>query len=404
MGARGYIRPAGKAGLAPLGAAADPVDMDALVTDAQIRWAVAGLRALGRSGLDVMALGTRRAAAGLWSRYAAATEVGPDSIADPRGFAATVARLASEHGPLVVYPGHEEAIDALFDADLPDEAVLPYPGAEATQSLRDKRALAAMAEGAGLAAPATLGEATAGELRGAPIQAPCVVKPSWPGGALETTRVIDRPEQLHALLSALPASEPLLVQERASGPLIGLALVLARDGSVAARFQQVARRTWPPEAGGSTLAVSEPPDEALVDRSAAMLRDAGYWGLAQLQFLRVRSGNALIDVNTRFYGSMPLALAAGANLPAAWHAVTLERSVPPPEPYRIGVTYRWLESELIAAVRRSPRLLFERAPRPRAGAMWAADDPVPGALLAFSAGAVRVRRRAGRLKAGKGRA
>src|SRR3954453_19763723 len=121
---------------------------DALVTDVHIRWAVAGLRGLGRHGLRTIAVGPDRAAAGVWSRYAAARAVAPDSVADPRGFAEVVGRLAAERGPLVVYPGHEEAIDALFEAPLPAEAILPYPGAAITQGLRDKPALAAYAEAA----------------------------------------------------------------------------------------------------------------------------------------------------------------------------------------------------------------------------------------------------------------
>ena len=369
--------------------------MDALVTDAHIRWSVAGIRALGRAGLDVVALAPRREAAGLWSRHAVVRERGPDSIEDPRAFAATVGELARRYGPLVVYPAHEQAIDALFDpaAELPPEAILPYPGARETQVLRDKRELAARAQAAGLAAPATLAEATAAELLRTSPPVPCVVKPARPGSALQTTRVIETREQLDALLRELPEGEPLLVQERARGPLTGLAVVVDRDGRLVAQFQQVAKRTWPPEAGGSTLAVSVEPDAALAARTAAMLAEGGYWGFAQCQYLETASGPALIDVNTRFYGSLPLALAAGVNLPAIWHAVTLGREPGPPPSYRAGVSYRWLESELIAALRTSPRLLLERAPAPRSGAMWAGDDPVPSGLLAWEAIATRVRGR-----------
>ena len=48
----------------------------------------------------------------------------------------------------------------------------------------------------------------------------------------------------------------------------------------------------------------------------------GFGGLAQLQFVQAPGGApALIDVNPRFYGSLPLALACGVNLPDAWHAL-----------------------------------------------------------------------------------
>ncbi|MHB8694186.1 MAG: hypothetical protein ACYDHH_23340 [Solirubrobacteraceae bacterium] len=55
-----------------------------------------------------------------------------------------------------------------------------------------------------------------------------------------------RPADLDGLLAHLPPAEKLLLQERVGGRLIGLALVISRDASAVARFQQVAHRTWPP--------------------------------------------------------------------------------------------------------------------------------------------------------------
>jgi len=43
-----------------------------------------------------------------------------------------------------------------------------------------------------------------------------------------------------------------------------------------------------------------------------MRRQAGYWGLVDLQFLDTASGPLLIEVNPRFYGSLALALAMAA--------------------------------------------------------------------------------------------
>lgn len=86
------------------------------------------------------------------------------------------------------------------------------------------------------------------------------------------------------------------------------------------------------------------------------------------------------------------------NLPAVWHAVATGEPAPAPAPYRVGVTYRWLEADLIAALRGEPRRLFGRAPRPRAGAMWAGDDPVASALLAGQATRGWLGRQSRRLK------
>ena len=376
--------------------------LPALVTDAHLRSVLAGLRGLGRAGIRAIAIAPSRGAAGLHSRHAARRAVAPDVRTSPAPFAAAVGRLAQRYGPLVVYPGQEASIDAVVGAlpHLPRQVRLPYPGAAALEAIRDKGKLPELAAEAGLATPATFAEGTAAELLAAPIRVPCAVKAGGPGGAMGSTSVLESPDAAGALLGALPPEEPLLVQEVARGPLLSLALVLDPSGPVVARFQQVARRTWPSDAGISSEAVSVLADERLTERSAAMLSAAGFWGLAQLQFIDAAAGPLLIDVNPRFYGSLPLALAAGVNLPAAWHAVSTGAAAPAQDGYRVGVTYRWLEPDVIEAVRGRPGRLLRRPPPPRVGAIWAPDDPLPGALLAWEAARRMVR---GRLRRWLGR-
>jgi len=370
--------------------------MDAIVTDVHLRNAVAGLRALAAKR-RVMATGPTWSAPGLWSRKVAARAVAPDLLEDRAGFAAAVAGHAREHGPLVVYPGWEGAVDAILDASpvMPPEVIWPYAARAALDTVRDKRNLPSLAGSAGLRAPRTLLEGTAGELLKSSLPRRCIVKAAAPGGAVEHTDCVESEDALRALLRRLPRDQPLLLQERLTGPLTALALVLGRDGTPVARFQQRAHRTWPPDAGPSSLAVSVAPDEDLVARAAGMLAGVGYWGLAHLQFIDDPDGPALIDVNVRFYGSLPLALGCGVDLPGAWHAVTVGDALPAPEPYRLGVTYRWLEADISAALqgRSTSGSLLRRSPKPRVGAMWSFDDPVPSVLLSGRAVTDRLRRR-----------
>jgi len=344
---------------------------------------VAGVRGLGRAGVPVVALGPSWHAAGLRSRYVGTPAIGPDAVAAPSGFAARVAELSAAHGPVVVYPGQEAAIDALIDGRAGASVRLAYGSEDGLIVIRDKGQLPDLAAAAGLRTPATLTLATAGELRASPPAVPCVFKPVRPGGSLRSTALLTSPDATAALLAGLPPDEPLLVQERVHGPLRALALVVDRDGRVEARFEQIARRTFPVQAGISSEAVSVVPDDRLTARAADMLGRAGFSGLAQLQFVESSSGPRLIDVNPRFYGSLPLALAAGVNLPAAWHAVATGRVWSQPREYRVGVTFRWLESDLVAAAKGDVRVrvLLRRVPAPRVGAVWARDDPLPAVVL-----------------------
>ncbi|MEA2404021.1 MAG: hypothetical protein QOE08_668 [Thermoleophilaceae bacterium] len=354
-----------------------------LVTCVHTRGAVAGLRALGVAGPGPIAVGPGWTAAGLWSRYTRRRVAGADTIEAPVDFVRRVGEAASGFPEVVIYPGQEESLDALLAHEklLPAHARLPYPpGAGA--DLRNKASLARLAEAAGFNPPRTLYDGPAGGLAAAGLTPPFVVKPLMKASGFGPAAVIETAGDLEHAIQGLPAGEPLLAQEHLVGDLVAVSLVTGPGGSTVARFQQRALRTWPPDAGPSSVAVSVAPDEELISRSAALLGDAGYWGLAELQFLVTESGmRGPIDVNPRFFGSLPLALAAGVNLPAAWHAVATGQPAPTPAGYREGVTYRWFEAELLAAIHGSPRVLLGRPRRPRVGAMWSAADPVPGVLL-----------------------
>jgi predicted ATP-grasp superfamily ATP-dependent carboligase len=375
--------------------------LDALVTDVQLAPAVAGVRGLGRSGIGVVALGPDRSAAGLWSRYTRQREVGPDVVESPEAYVDVIARIARERGPIVVYPSREESIDAILDhlAEMPPEVVFPFPTDGALSRIREKPGLEALTAEVGLRSPATIVEATAGELLESSIPVPSVIKPAAPVGRFFcTARVIESQEQLReVLLERVASDERVLVQEHASGSLISVELVLDRDGQVAVQFQGLARETWPPNAGSINYAVSVEPDPDLVERAAEFLRRAGYWGLAQLDFVDDPRGKTLIDVNPRFYACLPLALACGVNLPLVWHAIVTGGPRPPLRPYPAGVTYRWLKGDLAAAAQGLPRRLLRRRMPSGSGSMWAPDDPLPALLLASRAVTRRLRGRRARL-------
>lgn len=351
--------------------------------DGDLVGAVAGVRGLSQAGLRATVLADRRTAPALLSRHAAARAVGPDPATDPAGFAARVGAIARRQGPLVVFPSREESIDALLapGVALPPEAILPFGGSEGLRALRDKRELPALAAAVGLHAPRTLAEGLVGDLAAQPPAVPALVKPARRGPGIPEVTLARTPAELAARLAAIPPGEEVVLQEHLDGPLGCLALVVGPGGEVAERFQQVATRIFPADAGACTVAVSVPVDDELCAASARLLANAGYAGLAQLDFIHTADGPRLIDVNPRFYISLALAVRSGVNLPAAWHAVATDRRWPGPSAYRPGMAYRRFESDVAAALRGQPRLLLARPARPRVGSVWSAADPLPGAVV-----------------------
>ncbi|MEA2494310.1 MAG: hypothetical protein QOJ29_2221 [Thermoleophilaceae bacterium] len=369
--------------------------MQALVTDAHLRTAVAAIRGFGRAGIRPIATGPA-GAAGLASRFASKRVTTPDATADRAGFTAALVTLASRHGPFVLYPCQEASLDASLELAVGDNDAIRLPLAVGapTARLRDKRELSGLAARAGLAALEDYYSGPASGVGDVPF--PSVLKPLEADGALQRIVALHSRADLDNATRRLPADEPVLIQELATGDLSAVVLLVAPDGRLVARFQQRALRTWPNGAGPSAVAVSVVPDDELIDRAHALLRSAGYWGLAEMQLVGTRRGPALIDVNTRFYGSLPLALRAGVNFPALWHALATDGDLPDRSPgYLTDVGFRWLEADLSALMRGNVGALAGAGPRPRVGAMWASDDRRASLRLARAAIGVRVRRRVG---------
>ena len=211
---------------------------------------------------------------------------------------------------------------------------LRLPGAE----LVDKSALPARAAAAGLAVPRTLVFDTAEDLLAASerLDYPVVLKPTVKSGATSVARCVTTPDELTAL--ALFMDWPCLVQPYLSGALRAVSGVI-HDGRLLACVHQDYLRTWPADCGVSSAAVTVSPDTDLESRLPALLE--GHAGVFQVQLV----GDLVIDVNPRVYGSLPLAVAAGANLPAIACAAEQGR-VADLVRGRPGVRYRWLEGDL----------------------------------------------------------
>lgn len=298
-------------------------------------------------------LGPHWGAAGLWSRYARHRVTAPCPEKQRDRFVSETSDLLARTGPVVAYPASERSIDALVDVAraVPERAQLPFPAGGVVDRLRDKRELATLAEGLDLAVP-TSWEGRADGLASASFPLPALIKARGPSGSPPPARVVESPDEVRAAALELPSGETVLVQPYLRAPLLMLAVVLDREGRAVSRFAQVAERTWPRKAGTAAVIVSVTPDPDLVDAAVELLAGVGYFGLAQLDFLVTEDGPKLIDVNPRYYASLPLALACDVNLPAAWHAVAAGTPPPTERLYPVGVTCRSLEAKLAARLDR----------------------------------------------------
>ena len=359
--------------------------MRVLVPDDDFTAVLAAVRALRKGGYEPWLAMSVPSAYAARSRATAGTVPVPDAGPDPDGFVAALAEAAGRLRVAAVLPGTETSLTVLAgrESDFPGGVVLGVPSREVVERAVDKSLLAELAVAAGLKVPETR-TISHGDVDG--VAYPAVVKPVTSAvhgdGAVRLgwVRKIDTPAELRAAVEWMPG-DSLIVQPFLDGAL-SAACGVFWDGRLLCVEHQVARRIWPPVVGVSSYAETVPRDHELEQRIAALLGAIGWSGIFELQFIHRPEGEYVIDLNTRFYGSLALAVNSGLNLPSIWVDLLLGRT-PRIGSYRVGVRYRSEQRDARAIVHsfregRRAEALRACLPRPRtAHGIFSARDPLP---------------------------
>jgi predicted ATP-grasp superfamily ATP-dependent carboligase len=142
--------------------------------------------------------------------------------------------------------------------------------------------------------------------------------------------------RLEQMLSTHPS---VLVQEVFPGTGAGVE-TLCHKGEILCAFQHV--RLHETSGYGSTYRMSVPVDPELLAASANLLGALNYTGVAMVEFRLDRRSRdwVLIELNARFWGSLPLSVAAGADFPYYLYQLLVEGQPAPRCRYRSGVRCR----------------------------------------------------------------
>ena len=364
-----------------------------MVSTSRARGSLAAARSLARAGWRVE-VGTPDADGGMLaaSRSVSRHHQVPRPREDGRAFVEGLSRAVARGRPDLVVGGGDDWAAALATYAPALGVPTAHPPAAVVLAGLDKRRLAEEAVAVGLATPRTVVasdrelDAWCGEV---------VVKPRahWEPG-----RRVERRTEARRLPGAEAARRHVaelaglgveaLLQEPVDGRL-GALSGLVHDGRLVGRVQQVADALWPTPSGVSARARTVDVDADLAARCDRLLDRLGWTGLVELQFLVDGAGTwHLVDLNGRLYGSLALAVAAGADLPVAWVRQALGEDLPPLPDAREGVTYVWEAGDLRRAVweRRGGLTQDLRATarawhRAEARSLWDRDDPGPAVHL-----------------------
>jgi carbamoyl-phosphate synthase large subunit len=164
---------------------------------------------------------------------------------------------------------------------------------------------------------------------------PVIVKPRRGAGSRGVHLVHDR-----AGLEAHTPDDSQLIQANLPGEEFSVDVFADADGNVVVAVPRTRARVD----SGVSIAGRTLHDEALESTAAAVAQAIGLHGVANVQLrYDVNGVPALLEVNPRFPGALPLTIAAGADLPSLALDLALGRELPSRLEFRDLATVRFLE-------------------------------------------------------------
>lgn len=347
-----------------------------LVLDGERSSTLAIVRSLGRKGLRVDVGSRAKHAIAASSKFCSDQFEYPDPLLNVPGFQNTILNRVRQYAYSLVIPVTDETIFPLMGIRQSVEARSPL-----AMSSNDGISIAAsksrtceLAATLGIPLPKTYVIRNIDDLTTAKHQLsyPVIIKPdvsrAWSpdgkGHRLSVRHGFDE-EQLKEVISGFLSFGPVVLQELVFGEGVGLG-ILASQGQVIFAFQYRMLHEVPVTGGVSSYTISERLDTTLLNYASFLMKALRWDGVAQIDFMRQRNTGELflIEVNGRFWASLPLPIVAGADFP--WYLVDMmldhRRNFTPS--YKIGVRCRnlllelaWLKGALWAK-RRANKILW----------------------------------------------
>jgi predicted ATP-grasp superfamily ATP-dependent carboligase len=137
-----------------------------------------------------------------------------------------------------------------------------------------------------------------------------------------------------------------MIQECVTGHGQGI-FALYNNGVPLAFFAHRRLREKPPGGGVSVLSESVSVDPVLCSYARSLLNKAGWHGIAMVEFKVATDGTPyLMEINTRFWGSLQLAIDAGVDFPFMLYQLTSGIQPTAVGKYRTGIRLRWLLGDI----------------------------------------------------------
>ncbi|MDC1205443.1 ATP-grasp domain-containing protein [Candidatus Pacebacteria bacterium] len=319
--------------------------MQALVLDGNLKSALSVVRSLGRKGVSVTCGAQRQTGMACHSRYVRERFVYPSPYTNQTGFINAIKNIAKKSKtPPVVYAFSDATYLTLFqyrDA-LKDIVVLKFPEETALEIAFDKAATYSKAKILGVPTIQTHMPTIKDEVvrLSDELSYPAVVKTrrsvTWKesGGMFGTAHFVQDKTELQECFYDLEmkTGETPLVQPRIEGEEYGVE-ILSLDGKVIAEVVHHRMRSLSPTGGASVM--KETVADSDIVKAMSMyahkfIAELMWTGPIMVEF-KVDSDSReplLMEINGRWWGSLPLAVASGIDFPYLYYQMASGEVLP----------------------------------------------------------------------------
>jgi len=321
--------------------------------------ATACLRSLGRRGIRGITLTDRETAPAARSRYCDEAVRVPDPYENLLGFKSALESIAMRPDVATIIPVRDVDVYVLakYKSDFAAHVATPWPDLETLRQVHDRVELFDVAEEAGVSTPDTrlLGEPTDWNREWiVKARYAILVDEYFDGYGPEQFDSPPKTEYLrpgvepdHEVLERAMGHRPIVQEYIPTTDEYGF-FALYDHGEPVATFQHRQIRGYSYAGGASSFRESVRIPE-LEEAGRALLDELEWHGLAMVEFLRDDETGEfkLMEVNPRFWSSLPFSIQAGADFPYYYWLLATDQKDRIDHEYEAGLAGHLLRGELL---------------------------------------------------------
>ena len=330
-------------------------EVPVILLDGHLSSSLAAIRSLGSRGVPVCVGSHRATAMGLYSRYAASRFCYPSPLSDRAGFIQAVRAQVDRLGKAVLLAFSDSTLLPLLDDSVTVSGQLKYlypPNRQLLDIAFDKGRTLSLAQELGIPVPETYDCQDIEDVCRVAQQLsfPIVLKPrstvSWAGnrGVQQTASFAFSESELRkkCLWAFKETRQIPLIQQFVRGEEVGVEFI-CEEGRPIAVCAHRRIRSASPRGGASVVNETIPEAYCGIGNLARRLLSSLRWnGPAMVEFKICQETRRpqLMEINGRFWGSLPLAVAAGVDFPFLFYRLAMGAKVPSNFCYRTGIKTR----------------------------------------------------------------